>query len=33
VVVALWYLLLGLPFARLARWTEERMSRKLRKAS
>jgi polar amino acid transport system substrate-binding protein len=32
VVVALWYLLLGLPFARLARYTEERMSRKLRKA-
>jgi polar amino acid transport system permease protein/polar amino acid transport system substrate-binding protein len=32
VVVALWYLLLGLPFARLARWTEERMSRKLRQA-
>jgi polar amino acid transport system substrate-binding protein len=32
-VVAIWYLLLGLPFARLARWTEERMSRKLRKAA
>jgi polar amino acid transport system substrate-binding protein len=33
VVVALWYLLLGLPFARLARFTEERMSRKLRKVA
>ena len=32
-VVALWYLLLGLPFARLARFTEERMARKLRKAA
>jgi polar amino acid transport system substrate-binding protein len=32
-VVALWYLLLGLPFARLARFTEERMSRKLRKVA
>ncbi len=33
VVVALWYLLLGLPFARLARYTEERMSRRLRKVA
>jgi polar amino acid transport system substrate-binding protein len=32
VVVALWYLVLGLPFARLARYTEERMARKLRRA-
>jgi polar amino acid transport system substrate-binding protein len=30
--VAIWYFALGLPFARLARFTEERMSRKLRKA-
>ncbi len=31
-VVAAWYLLIGLPFARLARWTELRLGRHLRPA-
>jgi polar amino acid transport system substrate-binding protein len=32
VVVALWYLVIGLPFARLARYTETRLARRLRRA-
>jgi polar amino acid transport system substrate-binding protein len=32
-VVALWYLVLGLPFAQLARTTERRLARKLRRTS
>jgi polar amino acid transport system substrate-binding protein len=31
-VVAAWYLLIGLPFARLARWAELRLGRHLRTA-
>ncbi len=30
-MVSLWYLLIGLPFARLARWAEARMGRHLRR--
>ena len=32
-VVAVWYLALGLPFARLARWAEARLGRHLRSAA
>jgi polar amino acid transport system substrate-binding protein len=33
VVVAAWYLVIGLPFARLARWTETRLARRVRRAA